>query len=87
LHPLLSVFFFIPVSHPSPELCCRKIQHFYNNLRRDLKNLIIGEQAGAYLDAEINRLYQVIEEAVGSLAANGGYLGHDIYGNLPQTSW
>jgi glycine cleavage system H lipoate-binding protein len=58
-----------------------------NNLRRDLKNLMIGDQAGAYLDEEINSLYQVIEEEVGLLAADGGYLGDDIYGNLPQTSW
>jgi hypothetical protein len=58
-----------------------------NNLRRDLKNLMIGDQAGAYLDAEINSLYQVIEEEVGPLAADGGYLGDDIYGNLPETSW
>ena len=36
---------------------------------------------------EINSLYQVIEEEVGPLAADGGYLGDDIYGNLPPTSW
>jgi glycine cleavage system H lipoate-binding protein len=58
-----------------------------NNLRRDLKNLMIGDQAGTYLDEEINSLYQVIEEEVGPLAADGGYLGDDIYGNLPQTTW
>ena len=58
-----------------------------SNLRRDLKHLMIGDQAGAYLDEEINGLYQVIEEEVGPLAADGGYLGDDIYGNLPQTSW
>ena len=58
-----------------------------SNLRRDLKNLMIGDQAGAYLDKEVNSLYQVIEEEVGPLAADGGYLGDDIYGNLPQTSW
>ena len=58
-----------------------------NNLRRDLKNLMIGDQASMYLDAEINSLYQVIEEEAGPLAADGGYLGDDIYGNLPQNSW
>ena len=58
-----------------------------NDLRRDLKNLLIGDQAGEYLDEEINSLYQVIEEEIGPLAADGGYLGDDIYGNLPQTSW
>ncbi len=58
-----------------------------NNLRRDIKNLMIGDQAGSYLDEEIESLYQVIEEEAGPLAADGGYLGDDIYGNLPQTSW
>jgi glycine cleavage system H lipoate-binding protein len=58
-----------------------------DNLRRDLKNLMIGDQASAYLDGEIERLYKVIEEEVGPLAADGGYLGDDIYGNLPPTSW
>ena len=58
-----------------------------NDLRRDLKKLMIGDQAGTYLAEEINSLYQVIEEEVGPLAADGGYLGDDIYGNLPQPSW
>ena len=58
-----------------------------DNLRQDLKNLMIGEQASEYLDGEIDRLYEVIEEEVGPLAADGGYLGDDIYGNLPRTSW
>jgi glycine cleavage system H lipoate-binding protein len=57
------------------------------NLRRDIKNLMIGDEAGAYLDKEIGSLYQVIEEEVGPLAADGGYLGNDIYGNLPPSSW
>jgi glycine cleavage system H lipoate-binding protein len=57
------------------------------NLRQDIKNLMIGEQASQYLDGEIDRLYEVIEEEAGPLAADGGYLGDDIYGNLPQTSW
>jgi len=60
---------------------------YSKNLRRDLKNLMIGEQAGQFLDGEIDCLYRVIEEEAGPLAADGGYLGDDIYGNLPQTSW
>jgi glycine cleavage system H lipoate-binding protein len=58
-----------------------------DNLRRDLKSLMIGDQASQYLDGEIDRLYEVIEEEAGPLAADGGYLGDDIFGNLPQTSW
>jgi glycine cleavage system H lipoate-binding protein len=56
-------------------------------LRQDLKSLVIGEQAGRFLEKEIARLYQVIEEEAGLLAADGGYLGNDIFGNLPQASW
>ncbi|MGD8344527.1 MAG: glycine cleavage system protein H [Desulfobacterales bacterium] len=58
-----------------------------NNLRQDLKNLMIGNQAGEYIDKEVNRLYEVIEETAGPLAADGGYLGEDIFGNLPQLGW
>jgi glycine cleavage system H lipoate-binding protein len=58
-----------------------------NNLRQDLKNLMIGDQAGEYIDKEVNRLYEVIEETAGPLAADGGYLGEDIFGNLPQLGW
>jgi glycine cleavage system H lipoate-binding protein len=57
------------------------------NLRHDLRKLMIGDQAGEYLDQEVGRLYQVIEEEVGPLAADGGYLCDDIFGNLPGTSW
>jgi glycine cleavage system H lipoate-binding protein len=58
-----------------------------NNLRDDLKNLMIGDQASEYLDQEVGRLYQVIEEEAGPLATDGGYLGNDIYGNLPGADW
>jgi len=57
------------------------------NLRHDLKELMIGDQAGEYMNQEIGRLYQVIEDEIGPLAADGGYLGDDIYGNLPAASW
>jgi glycine cleavage system H lipoate-binding protein len=58
-----------------------------NNLRHDLRKLMIGDQAGEYMDKEVGRLYQVIEEEAGPLATDGGYLGDDIYGNLPGVSW
>ncbi|UCD82099.1 MAG: glycine cleavage system protein H [Desulfobacterales bacterium] len=58
-----------------------------SHLRHDLKNLMIGEQAGEYLDEEVDQLYRVIEAEAGPLAADGGYLADDIYGNLPGASW
>lgn len=57
------------------------------NLRQDLKELMIGGEAGDYLDDEIDRLYRVIEEEAGPLAADGGYLGDDIYGALSPNVW
>jgi glycine cleavage system H lipoate-binding protein len=57
------------------------------NLRDDISRLMIGGQAGDYLDQEIERLYQVIEEEAGPLAADGGFLGDDIFGNLPGVDW
>ena len=57
------------------------------NLREDLKNLVIGDQAGEFINQEVDRLYEVIEETAGPLAADGGYLGDDIFGNLPGISW
>ena len=57
------------------------------HLRQDLRELMIGNQASDYLDDEIDRLYEVIEEEAGPLAADGGYLGDDIYGNLAPNVW
>ena len=57
------------------------------NLRQDLRNLMIGDEAGEYVDEEVSRLYEVIEETAGPLAADGGYLGEDIFGNMPQLGW
>jgi glycine cleavage system H lipoate-binding protein len=57
------------------------------NLRQDLKHLMIGDQAGDFLDEEIEQLHQLIEEEAGLLAADGGCLEDDIYGNLPRLDW
>jgi glycine cleavage system H lipoate-binding protein len=57
------------------------------NLRQDLKKLMIGDQAGEFIDQEVDRLYEVIEDTAGPLAADGGYLGNDIFGHIPQVGW
>ena len=58
-----------------------------DNLRRDLKNLMIGNETKDFIGEEVDRLYRLIEDEAGPLAADGGQLGHDIYGNLPQIGW
>jgi hypothetical protein len=39
------------------------------------------------LEGEVARLYELIEEVAGPLAADGGDLSHDIYGHMPQLGW
>ncbi len=57
-----------------------------SGLREELKNLMIGEEAGMFIKKEVDTLYTIIEDEV-PLAADGGQLGSDIFGNLPETSW
>jgi hypothetical protein len=35
----------------------------------------------------VGRLHGLIEEKAGPLAADGGHLGQDIFGYLPQLGW
>ena len=57
------------------------------DLRNDLRQLMIGSQASEFIDDEVERLHEVIEETAGPLAADGGQLGPDIYGSLPEMGW
>ncbi len=57
------------------------------NLRQDLKNLMIGHQTTGFLHAEVRKLYRMIGETAGIQHADGGFLAEDIYGNLPSTDW
>ena len=55
-------------------------------LRKDLKTLGMGIEAAGLFEKDIDRLYADIE-AVLPLAADGGFLGKDIYGSLPELGW
>jgi len=58
-----------------------------NTLRQDLKNLMISGESRDFFEKEVDRLYQVIEEEAGPLAADGGFLSDNIYGKMPQLGW
>ncbi len=58
-----------------------------DNLRGDLKDLSIGDETTAALEKDVDRLYEIIEETAGPLAADGGLLASDIYGNVPGIGW
>jgi len=57
------------------------------DLRRDLKRLMIHRETEAFMEAEVNDLYRLIEDVAGPLSADGGDLGKDIYGNMPELEW
>ena len=57
------------------------------DLRKDLKNLMISTETKAFLRAEVQRLQDVLESVSGPLAADGGMLGEDIYGKVPDLGW
>lgn len=57
------------------------------NLRLDLKHLIIGKESGKTISKEVDKLYELIEETAGPLAADGGYLCDDLFGNMPEIGW
>ena len=63
------------------------LQAYVPGLRRDLHALMIGDQAAAFLEKELERLHGLIEEKTGPLAADGGRLAHDLFGCLPQLGW
>ncbi len=56
-------------------------------LRAEVKTLMIRDETKAFLKQEVDRLYDVIDQVVGPLAADGGNLGEDIFGNAPQLGW
>jgi glycine cleavage system H lipoate-binding protein len=56
-------------------------------LRRDLKRLTIGRETETVLKKDIDRLHHLIEQTAGPLSADGGFLGNDLFGNLPQIGW
>jgi len=58
-----------------------------DTLRQDLKGLMIGDESREFLNGEVGRLFQMIEETAGPLAADGGNLGDDLFGNLPGIGW
>jgi glycine cleavage system H lipoate-binding protein len=58
------------------------------NLRRNLKNLLFGEESLAWMDDEAARLGALVAEETGQqMAATGGEVIGDIYGTFPELGW
>ena len=57
------------------------------NLRKEIKDLMIAQQTAEFLEQEVERLHHLIEEVSAPLATDGGYLGKDVFGAMPQLDW
>jgi len=57
------------------------------NLRREIKTLMLAQQTADFLEQEVDRLHHLIEEVSAPLAADGGDLGKDVFGAMPEIGW
>ncbi len=60
---------------------------YCKDLRSDLKALMIMEDTASFMEAEVEKLYRFLEHETQLMAADGGELGSDLYGNLPDLAW
>ncbi|HDM10358.1 MAG: glycine cleavage system protein H [Deltaproteobacteria bacterium] len=57
------------------------------NLKKAMKNLMDDTRGIQWMANEVAKLEGMIEEVAGPLAADGGHLSEDIFGNLPDLGW
>jgi len=57
------------------------------DMKDTLKELMEDDTSMAWMSAEVGKLEDMVEKIAGPLAADGGYLADDIYGNLPALGW
>jgi glycine cleavage system H lipoate-binding protein len=57
------------------------------NLRKEIKSLMIARQSAEFVEQEVGRLHHLMEEAAAPLAADGGTLGKDVFGAMPNLGW
>ncbi|MFC1838070.1 glycine cleavage system protein H [Thermodesulfobacteriota bacterium] len=58
-----------------------------DNLREEIKHLMINQETDEFIKGQVDMLYDLVEEVSGPLAADGGDLTSDIFGNLPEIGW
>lgn len=57
------------------------------DIKASAKKLMADASSMDWMSKEVNMLENMIEDVAGPLAADGGYLTDDIYGNLPDLGW
>ncbi|VEN74356.1 conserved hypothetical protein [Candidatus Desulfarcum epimagneticum] len=57
------------------------------HVKKTIKNLMDDTRGMEWISSEVSDLEGMIEETAGPMAADGGVLGPDIYGALPDLGW
>jgi glycine cleavage system H lipoate-binding protein len=57
------------------------------DIKATMSNLMTDTKSLTWMNTEVQQLEDMIEDVAGPLAADGGQLADDIYGNLPQLGW
>jgi len=57
------------------------------NIKKTVKELMTDAGSLSWINNEVSTLENMIEDVAGPLAADGGLLQEDIYGNLPDLGW
>lgn len=57
------------------------------NLRRNLENLLYGQEAVTWINEEAHRLLNLIETQAGVILPDGGNIVDDVYGNYQELGW
>ena len=57
------------------------------NLKGTVKKLMGDTDSLKWMNLEVEKLENMIKDVAGPLAADGGYLADDVYGNLPDLGW
>ncbi len=55
--------------------------------RSELASLMLDQESLQFLQEEVQRLFQEIEEHAGPLAADGGQIARDLLGQMPELDW
>ena len=63
------------------------VQPAHPNIKSTVKSLMTDTESLNWMGEEVAVLEGMIEEVAGPLAADGGFLQPDIFGNLPDLKW
>ncbi len=57
------------------------------DIKKSVKELMTDTTSFGWLNQEVERLEAMVESVAGPLAADGGFLTEDVYGNIPEIGW